>query len=291
MADIREPIIIEDYTTLTGTATWAFDNDTGFSHNNTQMVGGTITLINAALSGTAIFPLFIPHTFVNWLTSVETITGTADVEVNSVYQPTYQDLLPAMTNLSDRSDELQLRVNLAAGANSLDNLIITYNMSFATETDIDEFSYIDTESTAKPNFTTTQKRSAIRYAHAKLMYIMKNWNQFYSNKFDIQVRKLIKEAETYYALSILYDRKAKMRLNDDTDNNRFSVGDMNVDPADSETKGFYVNFQAISTLYKAKADEIIGMISPPGTDTIRTTFYFDMCKSIKEKEDDDLSNV
>ena len=175
MANLKEPTIVENYITLTGTATWALDNDTGFIHNNTQMAAGSISLVNAALPGSAYFPLFTPPTYVNWLTSAETVTGAAVVEVSSTYQPAYQDLAAGMANLSDRSDELQLRVSLAAGVNSLDNLVITYNTSFATEADIDEFSYIDTDTTSKPNFTTTQKRSSIRYAHARMVYILKSW--------------------------------------------------------------------------------------------------------------------
>jgi hypothetical protein len=80
-----------------------------------------------------------------------------------------------------------------------------------------------------------------------------------------------------------------MSVNANNDYDRFSVADLSVTPATSDTKDFYVNFQAISQLYKAKADEIIGMVTPPGTDSVRTTFYFGTCISIKEQEDDDLT--
>ena len=290
MADFMEPTIAEDYTTLTGTATWALTNDNGYTNNNTAVAGGSISLVNAGLAGVCTFPLFIPPTFTAWLTSAETVTGAADVEISTPYQPTYQDLPANMATISERGDQATLRCNLAAGANSLDALVITYSMSFSTADDLDYFSRIDNESTTDYNITTADKRRAIRYANAKILYLLKDWARFYSARLDVQVRKLLIQAESYYALDTIFDIKSKQYLNVE-DRDRFSVGDLSVDPALGDKKEFAIMYANLSTLYRDKADAIMGIILPPGTDSVRSTFYFDTCKSIKTAEDDEIEDL
>lgn len=289
MADFREPTIAENYATLTGTATWPFDDDNGFTHDNTVFAAGAITLINAGLPGICTFPLFVPPTFTEWLTSVETIVGAADVDISTPYQPTYQDLPANMAIISPRGDECTLICNLAAGANSLTNLVMTYNMSFATADDLDYFSRIDNEVTTDKPITTADKRRAIRHANAYVIYLLKDWAGFYSARIDTQVRKLLIQAESYYALQIIFDIKSKQYLNIPP-RDGFSVGDLSVSPAIGDNKEWSEMYKRLSTSYANQANALMSLILPPGTDSVRSTFYFNTSKSLKEVDEEAISD-
>jgi len=290
MADFTEPTIAEDVATLTGTATWPFTNTNGYTFDNTQFAAGSITLINAGLPGVCTFPLFIPPTFTGWLTSAETVTGAADVEISTPYEPTWQDLPATMTTISERGDEASLRVNLAAGANSLDSLVITYSMSFASIADIDYFTSIDDEVTSGKVFSATDKRTAIRFANARVLYLLKDWTEFYTERLNVQVRKLLVEAEAYLSIAILYETKARQMLNL-IDHDNFSVGDLSVSPAPGAQKELYGIYLDNASLYTAKANSIIAMVIPPGSDSIRSTFYFDVCDSQSQVDREILYNL
>jgi len=288
MADYREPAIAEDIGTLIGTATWAFNNDNGFTHDNTVFAGGAITLVNPALPGVCTFPLFTPPTFTNWLTSTEAVVGVAEVEISTPYQPTFQDLTPTMVNLSPRGDECTLRCNLPAGANSLATLIITYAMSFSSITDVEYLGQLSREATSQRSFSTAEIRMAIRYANAKVLYLLKDWADFYTARIDTQVRRLLIEAEAYYALEILFEIKSRQMLNL-TDGDRFSVGDINVDPAPGAQKELSALYVSEANKFKLKGNELMLLVIPPGTDEVRSTFYFDTCKSSAEVDAEDTS--
>jgi len=162
-------------------------------------------------------------------------------------------------------------------------------MAYSTAADLDLYSHIDDDTLVpEVKFTTAEKTDAIVQADARIDYIAKDWATYYTGTTLANVTLLIKEASVYYALYILFDKKAKIVMLMISDNNDFSSGDMSNSAADSDRKGFYVQYQALSQLYKIKADELIALITPAGSDSIRSTFYFDTCKSVKEQEDDDL---
>ncbi len=288
MADPREPTIAESVVTLIGTATWPFTNDNGYSHDNTALVAGNITLVNAGLPGICTFPLFIPPTFTGWLTSAETVTGAADLEISTTYQPTFQDVPVDMTTISERGDEATLRVNIAAGANSLDTLVLTYSMSFAAVADLDYFGSVDKASTFGDIFTEQDKRTAIRYANARVLYILKDWSEFYTDRLDVQVRKILVEAESYYSLAILFENKAKQVLNL-YEADQFSAGGLSVNPDPTAQRELSILYTNTAASYVAQAESIMIMIIPPGTDSVRSTFYFDTCKSAQEVDEDATS--
>lgn len=281
MADFMEPTISESSTTLIGTATWNFDIDTGYTHDNTQITGGTLTLVDTALPGTCVFPLFIPPTFTGWISSTSTKTALVNIYISTPYQPTYQVLPTDMSTISERGDQCTLKVVFPAGAaQSVSSITITYTTSFSSETDIDYFTDIDDEKTSgQPKFSTTEKRYAIQFANAKVLYMLKDYANFYTDKLDKQIRKLIKQAESYYAIADLFDIKGNQFLNIGAED-QFSVGDMSVNPDNTAKKEFGPIYKDLANQYNTKADRIIGMIMPPGTDSVRTTFVFDTCDEV-----------
>lgn len=162
-------------------------------------------------------------------------------------------------------------------------------MAYSTATDLDLYSHIDDDTLVpEVKFTTAEKTDAIVQADARIDYTAKDWATYYTGTTLANVTLLIKEISVYYALYILFDKKAKIVMLMASDNNDFNTGDMSTSAADSDKKTFYVQYQALSQLYKIKADELIALVIPAGSDSIRSTFYFDMCKSVEEQENDDL---
>jgi len=154
---------------------------------------------------------------------------------------------------------------------------------YCTIADVDSYSRID-EDTLVPSvkFSDTEKQDSITQADARIDYILKTWETFYTGANLANVTLIVKEISIYYALYILFDKKAKIVMLMNTDNNNFNTGDMNADAADSDKKSFYVQYQALSQVYKLRADELIATIVPPGSDTIRSTFVFDTSDAMED---------
>lgn len=146
---------------------------------------------------------------------------------------------------------------------------------YCTIANLEAYSRID-EDTLVPSvkFSDTEKQDAITQADARIDYILKTWETFYTGADLTNVTLIVKEISIYYSLYILFDKKAKIVMLMSDDNANFNTGDMNADAADSDKKSFYVQYQALSQVYKLKADELIATIVPPGSDTERSTFYF-----------------
>lgn len=156
---------------------------------------------------------------------------------------------------------------------------------FATVADLDYFGQLDKDveedkqGVSLGYFTTAEKEKAIDHANAKVLYMMKDWETFFTATIDVYVRVLLVEAESYYALGILFEMKSKRYLNNAVEDS-FAVGDLNVSPAVSSKKEMALNCQILSKDYMNKGNKIMQSIMPPGSDAIRTTFYFDTCKGL-----------
>jgi len=156
-------------------------------------------------------------------------------------------------------------------------------MAYSTIADLNEYSRIDND-TLVPSvkFSDTEKQSAITQADARIDYIMKDWATFYATTTLItHVTAVVKEISIYYSLYILFDKKAKivMLMNDDANN--FSTGDMNATVPDSDKKSFYIQYQALSQVYKIRAEELIALVIPPGADSIRNVFDFELSDAME----------
>jgi hypothetical protein len=149
-------------------------------------------------------------------------------------------------------------------------------MPYSTIADLDSYSRIDNDTLVpEVKFSDTEKNDAITQADARIDYIMKDWATFYaSTTLTAHVTNIVKEVSIYYALYILFDKKAKIVMLMNSDVNNFGTGDMNAQAPDSDKKAFYVQYQALSQIYKVKAEELITLVVPPGSDSIRSTFDF-----------------
>jgi len=154
---------------------------------------------------------------------------------------------------------------------------------YSTVADLDAYSRIDNDTLVPEiKFSTTEKTDAITQADARIDYILKEWETFYDAVVLAHVTLLVKEISIYYALYVLFDKKAKIVMLMSSDNNNFSTGDMNASAADSDKKTFYVQYQALSQVYKLRADELIATIVPPGSDSARSTFGFDTSDAMED---------
>ena len=125
-------------------------------------------------------------------------------------------------------------------------------------------------------FSDPEKTDAITQADARIDYIMKDWAGFYAGTVSLaHVTNIVKEISIYYALYILFDKKAKIVMLMTGDENNFSTGDINVSAPDSDKKSFYLQYQALSQVYKIKAEELITLVIPPGSDSIRSVHGFE----------------
>lgn len=164
-------------------------------------------------------------------------------------------------------------------------------MAYSTIADIDAYSRIDNDTLVpEVKFSDIEKTAAITAADHRVDYFMKDWATFYAGSASLaHVTAIVTEISIYFALSILFDKKAKIVMLMNSDHKNFSTGDMNNAAADSDQKSFYVQYQALSQLYKVRAEELLTLVVPPGSDSIRSTFYFDTSKSVDEIEDDLLA--
>lgn len=149
-------------------------------------------------------------------------------------------------------------------------------MAYSTVADLDAYSRIDQDTLVpEVKFSPTEKTDAITQADARVDYFMKDWVAFYTpTTLLANVTLLVKEISIYFALYILFDKKAKIVMLMNTDNKNFSTGDINAAASDSDQKSFYVQYQALSQLYKVRAEELLTLVVPPGSDSIRSTFDF-----------------
>lgn len=156
-------------------------------------------------------------------------------------------------------------------------------MAYSTIADLDEYSRIDND-TLVPSvkFSDTEKTSAITQADARIDYIMKDWATFYAGMTILaHVQAIVKEISIYYSLYILFDKKAKIVMLMNDDNNNFATGDMNTTTADSDKKSYYIQYQALSQVYKIKAEELIALVIPPGADSVRNIFDFQLSDAME----------
>ena len=276
MADQKEPLLTTNG--LVGTATWTFDIDSGYIHDNTQIVAGSLGLIDPLEDGVCTFPVLETpkvhgYSAIKYNTSVSTVTGAPVMWMKSNYSPTYEALPTDMSDISVRSNKITLQAAIPAGANSIESVLVTYAIAFNSTADIDTMSDLSNETTTGKQFTTEEKESAIQLANSKMLYVLKDWDDFFSDKVDFQVRSMLKEAEANYALGILFEKKSKQYINIEGDDD-FSVADINVNPEAGSQKDFFAVYQVLADRYNLKADEIMSMVTPPGTDSIRSTFFF-----------------
>ncbi|MEA3357312.1 MAG: hypothetical protein U9Q67_02660 [Patescibacteria group bacterium] len=144
---------------------------------------------------------------------------------------------------------------------------------YSTVADLDAYSRIDNDTLVpEVKFEDAEKVAAIAQADARIDYVMKAWETFFTGLTLTSVQALVNEISIYYALYILFDKKAKIVMLMNDDNNNFATGDLNADSPDSTKKSFYIQYQALSQIYKQKADELIATVVPPGSDSVRTIF-------------------
>jgi len=157
-------------------------------------------------------------------------------------------------------------------------------MAYSTIADLDAYSRIDNDTLVpEVKFDNAEKTDAITQADARIDYIMKDWATFYApTTLTAHVTNIIQEVSTYYALHILFDKKSKIVMLMNTDNNNFSTGDLNANAADSDKKAFYVQYQALSQIYKLKAEELITLVVPPGSDSVRSIFSFETSDAMED---------
>ena len=149
---------------------------------------------------------------------------------------------------------------------------------YSTIADIDSYSRID-EDTLVPEvkFGDAEKTDAITQADARIDLIMKDWEAFYApTTLTAHITNILTEVSTYYALYILFDKKAKIVMLMKDDYNNFSTGDLNATTPDADKKTFYLQYQALSQVYKIRAEELLTLIVPPGSDSIRSVFGFEI---------------
>ena len=157
-------------------------------------------------------------------------------------------------------------------------------MAYSTIADVDAYSHIDNDTlVAEVKFSPTEKQDAITQADHRIDYIMKDWIAFYTPTTLLAfVTGIIKEVSIYYACYILFDKKSKIVMLMNTDNNNFSTGDINAASADSDKKSFYLQYQALSQIYKIKAEELLTLVVPPGSDSVRSTFDFETSDKMED---------
>lgn len=154
---------------------------------------------------------------------------------------------------------------------------------YSTVAQLDEYSHIDQDTIVpEVKFTVVEKTAAIVKADARIDYIMKDWEIFYTAPLLANVQSIINEVSVYYALYILFDKKAKIVMLMNSDNNNFSTGDMNAQSADSDKKSFYLQYQALSQVYKIKAEELLTLVVPPGSDSVRSVFDFELSDAMED---------
>jgi len=149
-------------------------------------------------------------------------------------------------------------------------------MAYSTIQNLNDYSRIDNDTLVpEVKFSDAEKQDAIDQANARIEYIMKDWTTFYPAATHAHVLNILRDAETYYALYILFDKKAKIVMLMTPDLNNFSTGDLNASAPDSDKKSFYVQYQALSQIYKTRAEELVALVVPPGSDSVRTVHFFD----------------
>lgn len=154
---------------------------------------------------------------------------------------------------------------------------------YSIPADLDAYSRID-EDTLVPEvkFNVAEKTDAIVQADARIDYIMKDWETFYTGANLANTTLIVKEISVYYALYILFDKKAKIIMLMGVDQNNFSVGDMSTAIPDSDKKSFYLQYQALSQVYKIRAEELLALIVPPGSDSIRSVFDMELSDAMED---------
>lgn len=151
-------------------------------------------------------------------------------------------------------------------------------MAYSTIADLDSYSRIDNDTLVPEiKFSNAEKTDAITQADHRIDYIMKDWAAFYATTtLVVHVTAILKEVSVYYALYILFDKKAKIVMLMGTDGDNFSTGDVNVTAPDSDKKSFYLQYQALSQVYKIRAEELMSLVVPPGSDSIRSVSSFEV---------------
>lgn len=154
---------------------------------------------------------------------------------------------------------------------------------YSTPAEIDDYSHIDND-TLVPSvkFDVAEKTAAIAKADARIDYILKDWENYYVAPVLANVQSIVNEVSVYYSLYILFDKKAKIVMLMIPDANNFSTGDLNASTPDSEKKSFYLHYQALSQIYKIKAEELLTLVVPPGSDSIRSIFDFKLSDAMED---------
>ena len=157
-------------------------------------------------------------------------------------------------------------------------------MAYCTVADINIYSRIDEDTlVSQVKFNDVEKQDAITQADARIDYICKDWATFYATSPVLtQITLMIKEVSIYYALYILFDKKSKIVMLMNEDVNNFSAGDLATTVPDSEKKSFYLQYQALSQVYKIRAEELLTLIVPPGSDSGRGTFSFEVGDAMED---------
>jgi hypothetical protein len=290
-----EPVYYESLETLSGRATFAFNNPLGFALDDELAIAtGAITSVTTTYTNYAIFPVCIPPTFVSWSSSVVTAAvGSPYCEIKTDYEPDEWQLMgsASLTTLNPKGSKLYIRAVFPTSANaaSISNVEVNYMMSFASIDDVEKFSDIDNENTTGVGFTDSDKTHAIQYANARILYRIKDWHLFYTERLDYQVKKLLIQTESMFAAAILFERKANQFINIASTGESFSVGDFSITQDPTKQKTFYAAYHALADRYNKEANQLLNLIMPAGENTIKSTFYFDNCISVEAAEDDAIA--
>jgi len=159
--------------------------------------------------------------------------------------------------------------------------------NFTTIAKVRAVSDIDNENVSgRTPFTDTQVQDAMDYGNARILFELKDWEDFYPESLDAYVALVLDQAEVCYAASWLFEQKANQFMNLGTQGEAFAVGDLAIPRDDAAMKLWYTQYHILADRYFKMGFALVQMIMPPGTDAVKSTFYFEQCKSIQQVENE-----
>lgn len=280
MPNLTEPHgnITETISTAIAASLYALDYDEGYALENITISGGSAQLTDDTQDGYLITPAFTIPKLASYVSV--TVTHSAGAAPAARIRTDYEDeyrLVADTANLSINGNTVWFYIPFVAGAGTiLSQINLTYAIAWAAPTDLDQFSYLDDETSLVEPFTDLEKRTAINYAHSRIIFSLQDaFNGHYEEHLTIPSLDILKKTECLYALAEMYGRKADQLLNKLQTAESFAVGSVSIQPADDERKDFYLHYLRLADRYEAKANKLLDLVLPPGTGDNKSTFGYE----------------
>jgi len=161
--------------------------------------------------------------------------------------------------------------------------------NFTTIAKVKAVSDIDSENVSGRTFSDDDIQAAMDYGNARILFELKDWTDFYESTYDDYIALMLEQSETCYAAGWLFEQKANQFMNLSVQGEGFSVGDLSISADPAAQKTWYTQYQSLADRYYKMGKSILRRIMPPGTDTVKSTFYFEQCISVEAAEDAEIS--